>query len=115
MELGIKHGKIEDSITNREILEDQLMDLITPIPSTLNQIFWNKYQESPDEATNYFYKMSQDNDYIKTRAIAKNISYETKPSMEILRSPLTCQSLRRILRRLQPLVEQSRPVILSDH
>ena len=36
-----EHGKIEDSITNREILEDQLMDLLTPIPSTLNHIFWN--------------------------------------------------------------------------
>jgi UDPglucose--hexose-1-phosphate uridylyltransferase len=78
VDLAIQHGKIEDSITNREILEDQLMDLITPIPSTLNHIFWNKYEQSPDAATDYFYHMSQDNDYIKTRAIAKNISYETK-------------------------------------
>ncbi len=30
VDLAIAHGKIEDSITNREILEDQLMDLITP-------------------------------------------------------------------------------------
>lgn len=78
VDLAIEHSKVEDSITNREILEDQLMDLLTPIPSTLNHIFWNKYQQSPDQATDYFYHMSQDNDYIKTRAIAKNISYETK-------------------------------------
>ncbi|WP_283678043.1 UDP-glucose--hexose-1-phosphate uridylyltransferase [Lentilactobacillus sp. Marseille-Q4993] len=76
--LAIIHGKIEDSITNREILEDQLMDLLTPIPSKVNEIFWNKYQVSPKAATDYFYKLSQFNDYIKTRAIAKNISYETK-------------------------------------
>ncbi|GEP23096.1 MAG: UDP-glucose--hexose-1-phosphate uridylyltransferase [Lentilactobacillus diolivorans] len=78
VELAIKHGKIENSITNREILEDQLMDLLTPIPSKVNDVFWTKYQQSPDTATNYFYHLSQANDYIKTRAIAKNISYTTK-------------------------------------
>lgn len=76
--LAVTHGKIEDSITNREILEDQLMDLLTPIPSKLNDIFWTKYQESPEKATDYFYRLSQSNDYIKTRAIAKNISYTTE-------------------------------------
>ena len=75
VELAISHQKIEDSITNREILEDQLMDLLTPIPSKVNRIFWNKYQQSPEAATDYFYRLSQNNDYIKTRAIAKNISY----------------------------------------
>ena len=93
VDLAIEHGKVEDSITNREILEDQLMDLLTPIPSTLNQIFWNKYQQSPDAATDYFYHMSQDNDYIKTRAIAKNISYETKTdygNLEITVTGIIC-------------------------
>lgn len=78
VDLAVTRGKIEDSITNREILEDQLMDLLTPIPSKLNAIFWTKYQESPEEATDYFYHLSQSNDYIRTRAIAKNISYTTE-------------------------------------
>ncbi len=39
VDLAVSHGKIADSITNREILEDQLMDLLTPIPSKLNTIF----------------------------------------------------------------------------
>ncbi|GAY72631.1 galactose-1-phosphate uridylyltransferase [Lentilactobacillus kosonis] len=78
VELAITRGKVEDSITAREILEDQLMDLLTPIPSTVNATFWNKYNVNPEAATDYFYQLSQTNDYIKTRAIAKNISYETK-------------------------------------
>ncbi|MBU9789616.1 UDP-glucose--hexose-1-phosphate uridylyltransferase [Lentilactobacillus sp. G22-6] len=78
VDLAVTRGKIEDSITNREILEDQLMDLLTPIPSKLNAIFWTKYQESPEKATDYFYHLSQSNDYIRTRAIAKNISYTTE-------------------------------------
>ena len=75
---AINNGKIEDSPSNREILGDQLMDLVTPLPSALNHIFWDLYQENPEAATNYFYQLSRDNDYIKTRAIAKNVEYEAE-------------------------------------
>ena len=75
---AIKNGKIEDNQTDKEILNDQLMDFMTPLPSKVNAKFWNLYQKNPETATNYFYKLSQDNDYIKVKAIAKNISYQVK-------------------------------------
>ncbi|WCG36120.1 UDP-glucose--hexose-1-phosphate uridylyltransferase [Companilactobacillus farciminis] len=75
---AIKNGKIEDNQTEKEILNDQLMDFVTPLPSKVNAKFWNLYQKSPETATNYFYKLNQDNDYIKVKAIAKNISYQVK-------------------------------------
>jgi len=78
IETAIKNQKIDGSQTSKEILNDQLMDFVTPLPSKVNEKFWNLYQESPEKATNYFYKLSQDNDYIKTKAIAKNISYPVK-------------------------------------
>jgi Galactose-1-phosphate uridyltransferase len=52
------------------------MDFVTPLPSKVNHTFWNLYQKNPSDAINYFYQMSQDNDYIKVKAIAKNISYQ---------------------------------------
>lgn len=75
---AIVNQRIEDNQTAKEILNDQLMDFVTPLPSKVNQKFWNLYQQSPETATNYFYQMSQNNDYIKTKAIAKNISYTVK-------------------------------------
>lgn len=78
IETAIKNQKIDGSQTAKEILNDQLMDFITPLPSKVNQKFWNLYQVSPETATNYFYQLSQKNDYIKTKAIAKNISYDVK-------------------------------------
>ncbi len=75
---AIQNGKIEDNQTEKEILNDQLMDFVTPLPSKVNAKFWNLYQKSPQTATNYFYKLSQANDYIKVKAIAKNISYQVK-------------------------------------
>ena len=78
IETAIKNKKIDGSQTSKEILNDQLMDFVTPLPSKVNDKFWNLYQKSPERATNYFYQLSQTNDYIKTKAIAKNISYTVK-------------------------------------
>ena len=66
---------IEQTQSDTEIMEARIMDLITPLPSILNKTFWEKYQDNPEEATDYFYELSQQNDYIKTRNIAKNIIF----------------------------------------
>ena len=75
VETAIQNGKITATPSEREILTDQLMDLVTPLPSALNQTFWEQYQTSPVKATDYFYQLSRANDYIKTRAIAKNVVF----------------------------------------
>lgn len=71
---------IDESLASKEILEAQIMDFLTPPPSVVNAFFAQHYANDPKEATDYFYKLSQANDYIKTRAIAKNIIFpvETK-------------------------------------
>ena len=66
---------IEDSQTAREILGADLMDLVTPCPSQVNRDFWDTYAQSPEQAIADFYQLSQKNDYIKLKAIAKNIAY----------------------------------------
>ncbi|KAF1296784.1 galactose-1-phosphate uridylyltransferase [Enterococcus sp. JM4C] len=58
-----------------EMLEAQLMDFLTPPPSVVNAFFAQHYSKSPKEATDYFFELSKANDYIKTRAIAKNIIF----------------------------------------
>lgn len=52
------------------------MDFITPRPSQINQTFWNKYQDSPDKATQYFYQLAKEVNQVKTRDIARNIAYK---------------------------------------
>ena len=66
---------IEDSLAAREILGADLMDLVTPCPSQVNRDFWATYAQSPEQAIADFYQLSQKNDYIKLKAIAKNIAY----------------------------------------
>lgn len=72
---AIRNGTIDDAQADKEILEAQLMDLLTPPPSVVNAFFAQHYAKDPKEATDYFFKLSKENDYIKTRAIAKNIEF----------------------------------------
>ena len=75
VEEAVRLETIEDSQTAREILGADLMDLVTPCPSQVNRDFWDTYAQSPEHAIADFYQLSQKNDYIKLKAIAKNIAY----------------------------------------
>ena len=75
VEEAVRLGTIEDSQAAREILGADLMDLVTPCPSQVNRDFWATYAQSPEQAIADFYQLSQKNDYIKLKAIAKNIAY----------------------------------------
>ena len=75
VEEAVRLETIEDSQASREILGADLMDLVTPCPSQVNRDFWSTYAQSPEQAIADFYQLSQKNDYIKLKAIAKNIAY----------------------------------------
>lgn len=70
-----KNGIITDLQAEKDMLEAQLMDLMTPPPSVVNAYFAQYYSKDPVQATDYFFKLSKDNDYIKTREIARNIIF----------------------------------------
>lgn len=79
VDLAVKRGKIDDGQTAKEILNDQLYDLMTPTPSVVNHKFWGKYQQSPSSATDWFYNLCTSNDYVKVAAIKKNVVFD-KPT-----------------------------------
>ena len=78
IELAVSRGKIEDGQTAREILNDQLYDLMTPRPSVINHEFWQKHIVSPETATDWFYNLCTNNDYVKVDAIKKNVVFNEK-------------------------------------
>ncbi|MFC4771239.1 UDP-glucose--hexose-1-phosphate uridylyltransferase [Enterococcus hermanniensis] len=78
LEQAIKNQQIADNGTEKDILAAQLMDFMTPPPSVVNAYFAQYYSKDPIQATDYFYKISTDNDYIKTRSIARSIHFPAK-------------------------------------
>lgn len=69
---AVKRGIIEDSITCRDLLDTKLMNCLMPRPAQIQEKFWEKYAASPEAATDYYYKLSQDSDYIRRYRIKKD-------------------------------------------
>ena len=101
VEEAVRLETIEDSQTAREILGAELMNLVTPCPSQVNRDFWETYAHSPEQAIEDFYQLSQKNDYIKLKAIAKNIAYRVPSDYGELEITIISLSLKRIPKRLR--------------
>jgi len=75
-ENAVKGGVIGDFADERDILTDKIMDCFMGRPSEINRLFNEKYRVRPADATDYFYRLCMDADYIKTMRIARNVSYK---------------------------------------
>ena len=67
-----KRGIIEDSIVYRDLFDTKLMNCLIPRPAQVQAEFAKRYEVSPKEATDYFYKLSQDSDYIRRYRVKKD-------------------------------------------
>ncbi len=71
-----QNGLIEnDSIVYRDMFDTALMDILTPYPSTIINRFKSLYDISPEEATDYFYTLSCDSNYIRRNRIKKDVKW----------------------------------------
>ena len=69
---------IEDSITQKDLFDTKLMSLLLQKPSVIIYKFWHLYKEqSPKAATDYYYKLSQDSDYIRRYRVCKDKKWVT--------------------------------------
>lgn len=67
-----ERGIIEDSTVYRDLFDTKLMNCLTPRPAQVQAEFAKRYEVSPKEATDYFYKLSQDSDYIRRYRVKKD-------------------------------------------
>ena len=75
---AVKRGIIEDSIVYRDLFDTKLMNCLTPRPAEVQRVFKEKYEVSPEEATDYFYKLSRASDYIRTYRVKKDLKWTTE-------------------------------------
>ena len=69
---AVKRGIIEDTVTCRDLFDTRLMNCLMPRPAQIQKEFWDRYEKDPQEATDYFYKLSQDSDYIRRYRVKKD-------------------------------------------
>ena len=66
----------EDSIVYRDLFDTKLMNCLMPRPSEVVAKFWDIYNhKSPKDATEYYYKLSQDSDYIRRYRVCKDMKW----------------------------------------
>lgn len=70
-------GLTQDSVVYRDLFDTKLMNALMPRPSQVREAFWNEYKESPEKATEYFYKLSQDSNYIRRYRVCKDMKWMT--------------------------------------
>lgn len=71
-----KNGIIENSITYRDLFDTAIMGVLTPRPSQVIEKFNSFYAESPEKATDYYYTLSGDTNYIRRDRIAKILKWQ---------------------------------------
>ncbi|MDO5131490.1 MAG: UDP-glucose--hexose-1-phosphate uridylyltransferase [Eubacteriales bacterium] len=72
LDYAVEQGVIEEGITSRDLFDTKIMGCLTPRPSEVIRRFTENYRVSPNAATDYFYKLSQDCDYIRRYRIKKD-------------------------------------------
>ena len=75
---AVEKGLISDSIVYRDLFDTKIMGKLVPLPSMVSHKFYELYQEGPKKATDYFYKLSQDSDYIRRYRIKKDQKWITE-------------------------------------
>ena len=73
MDYAVEKGIMkEDGIVYRDLFDTKIMSMLVSRPSEVIRRFWDFYGESPEKATDFYYKFSQDTDYIRRYRISKD-------------------------------------------
>ncbi|MBE6882041.1 MAG: UDP-glucose--hexose-1-phosphate uridylyltransferase [Ruminococcaceae bacterium] len=76
LEYAVENGLCDDNITAKDIFDTRIMGAITPMPREIIRTFWEKYENDPVEATDWYYKFSCDTDYIRRYRIKKDMRWK---------------------------------------
>ena len=78
LDYAVEKGIIEDNITARDLFDTKLMGLMLPPPSVVTDRFYEEYKKSPEAATDYYYNLSRNSDYIRTYRVVKDMKWEAE-------------------------------------
>ena len=75
LDVAVAGGLIEDGVVSRDLFDTALMGILTPRPSEVIAKFFALYETDRRAATNYFYKLCLDSDYIRTYRVKKDLKW----------------------------------------
>ena len=72
---AVSRGVIGDGVTARDLFDTKLMGLLTMRPSAVNAKFKALYAQSPEKATDWFYRFCGDCNYIRRERVARDLKW----------------------------------------
>ena len=76
LDYACEKGLCDDNITARDLFDTKVMGLLTPMPREIIATFREKFARNPVEATDWYYKLSCDTDYIRRYRIARDMRWK---------------------------------------
>ena len=76
-ENAVQRGIIPGDSTSRDLFHTALMGVLTPPPREVRATFSELYAVEPKAATDWFYRFSQDTDYIRRYRISRDMRWKT--------------------------------------
>ena len=111
MDYAYENGLMaENSIVYKDLFDTKIMGCLVPEPSSVRKTFRDLYEHtSPLAATDYFYKLSCDSNYIRRQRIKKDRKWTTDTEF----GTSICPNRRKIQKPLRQQKVQSRARIRS--
>ncbi|MBQ7635762.1 MAG: UDP-glucose--hexose-1-phosphate uridylyltransferase [Lachnospiraceae bacterium] len=76
LDYAVSTGIIEEGITSRDLFDTKIMGILTPLPGTVIRRFNLLKEKDTKAATDYFYKLSGDCNYIRTNRVKKDMKWK---------------------------------------
>ncbi len=73
---AVSRGVIPDGVTYRDLLDTRLMGCLLPRPSETVRRFYELYSESPERATDWFYRLMCDSNYIRCDRVSRDMKWQ---------------------------------------
>ena len=77
---AIDNNIIENTTESKDLFDSKVMGVLTPKPSEIIRNFYLYLNEDSKKATDYFYKLCKDVNYIRSSRIAKDIHFDYQSS-----------------------------------
>lgn len=79
MDYAAESGALkENDATHRDLFDTKIMSVLVQRPSEIIEKFNSLYEQSPEKATDFYYKFSQDTNYIRRDRIKRDVKWITE-------------------------------------
>ncbi len=90
VDYACRQGIIADTVNSRDLFDTKLMGCLTPMPREIIAQFTEQYKESPEKATQWYYRINQDLNYVRVERIAKDLKWKFKCEYGTLDITINC-------------------------